>query len=165
MCECPNSHIWYSTQILHREREKGKWTQPMFFSPPLNDCELEREPKPLSSSISLFYSLFLFAFQLFFSFSSLCASHFYPLCSITPPCLFFPLPSSFRNSHFYLSLSWRNWIQAAPSNDNNNSLKCRRRSGPLSCCPLSLSPLSSSLSFSCPSPKVAISHPFPACST
>lgn len=39
------------------------------------------------------------------SFSTFCASHFYPLCSIAPLCLLISLPSSFRNSHFFLSSS------------------------------------------------------------
>ena len=92
--QCVNGLI-HTFGIVHKFKKKRA---DHVLSPPLNDSELQ----PLSISISLFYSLLLFAFQLFFSFSSLCASHSAP----SLPCLsLLALPSSFRNSHLFLSLS------------------------------------------------------------
>lgn len=100
--------------------------------------------------------------SLLFNYSFLSPPYVPPTSTITPSCLFFFLLIFQLFSFLSLSLSQQNYrIQAAQTNDNNNSLKCCCGSCPL----FLLLPLSSSLSFSCPSPKVAISHPFPACST
>lgn len=169
-----NSHVWYSTQ----KRKSEKQTQPRanrVFSSPQNDCEVQHEsrlslfPSPCSIPLS----------SLLFNYSFLSPPYVPPTSTHSVPSL--PYVSSFLSPHlsviliflflyFKVSLCrslsrWKYRIQAAQTNDNNNSLKCRRWSSPLSHCPLSL--FSSCVflppSFSCPSPKVAISHPLPAC--
>lgn len=112
-------------------------------SPPLNDCEIMHESKASLhfQILVLFPSLLCFSIILFF-----------PRLMCLPPLrtLLHRSPMSLPSPHLsiilissVLFLSRRNYqIQATQTNDNNNSAKCRRRSGPLSCCPLSHSPAS-----------------------
>lgn len=104
-------------------------------------------PSPLCFSIILFFLLLM--------------------CLPFLPTPFYHSPASSSLFTPSLILSRQNYGAHYPprpqTNDNNNSEMSSLLSLPLSL--FLLLPLSSSLTFSCPSPKVAISHPFPARST
>lgn len=104
-------------------------------------------PSPLCFSIILFFLLLM--------------------CLPFLPTPFYHSPASSSLFTQSLILSRQNYGAHYPprpqTNDNNNSEMSSLLSLPLSL--FLLLPLSSSLTFSCPSPKVAISHPFPARST
>lgn len=106
-----------------------------------NDFEVEHEFSlcPFSSPCSIPLS------SLLFNYSFLSSPYVPPTSTHSVPSL--PYVSSPLSPHLsviriFLSfcLSRRTYrIQAAQTNDNNNSLKCRRWSSPPSRCPLSLS--------------------------
>lgn len=110
-------------------------------SPPVNDCEMVHESKASLhfQILVLFPSLLCFSIILFFL--RLMRLHRSPMSLPSPHLSIILIPS-------VLFLSRRNYqIQATQTNDNNNSVKCRRRPGPsllLPSLPILL-PLSSSL--------------------
>lgn len=122
--QCVNAPI-HTFGIGHNFTKKGG----EIISPPLNACE-HKSLSPFPSPCSIPFSALLF------NYSFLSPPYVPPSSphSITSPHLSLILIS------FFLSLDGTTEFRPPKTNDNNNSLKCRRESGLLYYCPLSLSP-------------------------